>query len=57
MALDLGDFDGHRMVQEAPTFRLRWRAGVLEQMWHLTAIENNMPVDVTNEWRPVPEVD
>jgi hypothetical protein len=56
MALNLGDFQDHQMVQESCTYKLRWNGDVLEQMWHLTTIVGNKAVGVEDEWRPVPQI-
>jgi hypothetical protein len=45
------------LTREEPTAQLRWKAGVLEQRWSITTIQNGVTLGVEGEWRAVPSAD
>lgn len=56
---DLGKvrfISGMRPATQAasPTLHLRWKNGVLEQMWTVTHYEDSRPSGASTEWRAVP---
>lgn len=42
---------------EQPMALMRWKQGVLQQLWRVNAFLNGMPSGAHDEWRNVPEAD